>query len=259
MTGPRVVAMGDSITLGVGDGIESQWGSVGWAALVATALGASAFTNLAANGVRARDLAAQVSRVERLRPDIVLLTVGGNDALRGDFDADEVETATRDALTALTSSPARVVVVTIDRIGLFDLLPRGIARAMARRAQAVNTALRRAAATTDVTVLDGSVIFAIEGAAAWHIDRIHPSPRGHRALASAAVASLAARWPRTAAIPAPARTPSRVARVWWLARHGAPWAAKRSRDLLPQVVRSVISEVRSPTASAPHTPTAGRP
>ncbi|MFV0286657.1 MAG: SGNH/GDSL hydrolase family protein [Demequina sp.] len=259
MTGPRVVAMGDSITLGVGDGLESQWGSVGWAAHVATALGASAFTNLAANGVRARDLTVQLDRVEGLRPDVILLTVGGNDALRGDFDAREVEHRTHASLLALSAQDRRVVLVTIDRIGLCDLLPGAVARAMARRAQAVNTALRRAAATTDVTVLDGSVIFEMEGAAAWHIDRIHPSQRGHRALASAAVESLADRWPRTAAVPAPARTPSRLARLWWLAHHGAPWAVKRSRDLLPQVVRSVISEVRSPTASAPHTPTAGRP
>ena len=272
MSGPRVVAMGDSITLGVGDGIEDSWGRVGWAAHVAHATGATAFLNLAANGVRARDLASQLPDALTERPDVVLCTVGGNDALRGDFDAAEVERCTRETLTTLACEKRTVMLATIDRIGLFDLLPRAIADVMARRAHAVNTALRAAAAPTGAVVLDGAVIFAAAGSSAWHIDRIHPSQRGHRALAAAAVGKLAPRWPQLAAISPAAATPALHARLWWLTQRGLPWAARRSRDLLPQVVGVIANELRAAKArvdESPATasaispladmPTAGRP
>ncbi|WP_084077876.1 GDSL-type esterase/lipase family protein [Demequina sp. NBRC 110057] len=259
MSGPSVVALGDSITLGVGDGVREDWGHVGWAAHAAAALGARAFANLAANGTRARDLAAQVADAVALDPDVALLTVGGNDALRGDFDPGEVERCTRAALVELTRGDRAVVLATIDRIGLFDLLPERVASAMARRAEAVNAALRRASAGMPVTIVDGSVIFAADGAHAWHIDRIHPSQRGHRALARAAVEALGPAWPQVAPLSPPAREPSLAARAWWLTRHGVPWAARRSRDLLPQVLHTVRAEMRATTASAADTTTAGRP
>ncbi|WP_159449207.1 GDSL-type esterase/lipase family protein [Demequina sp. NBRC 110055] len=267
MTGPRVVAIGDSITLGVGDGLEEAWGRVGWAAHVAHATGASEFLNLAANGTRARDLATQVPDALAARPDIVLCTVGGNDALRGDFDAAEVERCTQDALNRLAYPGRTVVIATIDRIGLFDLLPGAIATVMARRAGAVNEALRAAARATSATLLDGSVIFDAVGSHAWHIDRIHPSPCGHRALAAAALPPLAPAWPQRRVIAPAAHPPGLPSRVWWLARRGAPWAVRRSRDLLPQVIGVVAAELRKAPATAattastprPHTTTAGRP
>ncbi len=49
MAGPVVVAMGDSVTAGVGDDA-----GMGWAFHVASMLGARRWVNLAANGVRAR-------------------------------------------------------------------------------------------------------------------------------------------------------------------------------------------------------------
>lgn len=264
MTGPVVVALGDSITLGVGDGDDASWGRAGWAAHVAHATGAPSFTNLAANGVRARDLAAQIPDALACGPDVVLATVGGNDALRGDFDPDEVAAHTRHALTSLCGERRTVMLVTIDRIGLFDLLPRPIAAVMARRAQAVNAALAWAANDTGAILVDGSVIFASVGASAWHIDRIHPSPRGHRALAQASLAHLE-EWPQRHAITPAAHPPSRAARTWWLARRGIPWATRRSRDLLPQVLGVVATELRKGTTASdprtsgpsPHTTTAG--
>ncbi|MDN4476556.1 GDSL-type esterase/lipase family protein [Demequina sp. SYSU T00192] len=245
MTGPRVVALGDSITLGVGDGVQHSRGDVGWAAHAARALGASSFTNLAANGVRARDmLAAQVAAASALRPDVVLLTVGGNDVLRGDFSPAEVERALGDAIDRLARPDRTLVTVSLDRIGLFDLAPARVADAMARRVGLANGAIARAAARTEVSVVDGATLLASLGRRAWHIDRIHPSPQGHRALAGAAVEALAGRWPQRAAIPAPPAPPGRVAVAAWLAVNGVPWAVKRSRDLIPQVTMVIARELR---------------
>lgn len=244
MAAPRVAALGDSITLGVGDGVRRA-SDVGWAALTARALGARHFVNLAANGVRARDLAQiQVAVALASRPDVVLLTVGGNDVMRGDFCPEELERELGTALGLLARPDRRIITVSLDRIGLFDLAPVAVARAMARRIGLANAAIARAMAPHGVEVIDGASLLASHGRHAWHIDRIHPSPLGHRALAAAAVEALADSWRPQAAVPPAPPPPHPLAVAAWLAVNGAPWAIKRSRDLLPQVTRVVAHELR---------------
>lgn len=109
--------MGDSITLGVGDGAKCEWGSVGWASHAARAWGASQFLCTAVNGARARDLPGQAARVAVWDPDVVLCSIGGNDALRGDFDPDEVRRATEEAVATLTAPHRTIVLVQIDGYG----------------------------------------------------------------------------------------------------------------------------------------------
>lgn len=245
MTGPRIVALGDSITLGVGDGVQHARGDVGWAALTARALGASSFVNLARNGARARDVRSeQLSPALAAGADVVLLTVGGNDVLRGDFSPPEIELALGEVLDALEAAGCLVLTVSLDRIGLFDLAPRGVAEAMAARIGHANAAIDRAVEPTEVRVIDGATLLASLGRRAWHVDRIHPSPAGHRALARAAVASLADEWRAVGAVPDAPPPPSRAAVAAWLAVNGLPWAVKRSRDLLPQVTMVVARELR---------------
>ncbi|MFW7415620.1 hypothetical protein [Demequina sp. SO4-18] len=66
MHAPAVIAIGDSITLGVGDGIKDESGDVGWAAHTARTLGATAlFLNLAANGTRVGSGLGPVARAQR--------------------------------------------------------------------------------------------------------------------------------------------------------------------------------------------------
>lgn len=241
---PVVVAMGDSITLGVGDGTQRADGSVGWASHVARALGAVTFVNLAANGARARDVARdQVPRALEADPDIVLVTAGGNDVLRSDFDPAEVRRELTSSLAALARPDRSLVVISIDRIGLFEALPAPVATAMARRVASVNRAVIAAASAAGATVLDGAAVFRETGSRAWHVDRIHPSPLGHRSLAATAVAALARTWTVVGTIPPPPRPPGLHLKVLWLAVCGVPWALKRSRDLLPQIVRVVAHEL----------------
>lgn len=241
---PAVVAIGDSLTLGVGDGTQDSRGDVGWAAHTARALGATTFVNLAANGVRARDLVpGQLDAALAVRPDVVLATAGGNDVLRGDFDPAEVQRELTAALRALRAPERQLVLVTIDRIGLFDALPGAVAEVMARRVGLANAAIRAAAADAEATVVDGAAVFRLAGRRAWHIDRIHPSAYGHRQIAWTALAALSPQWCAVAPIP-PAPAPPRLrARAWWLVRKGAPWAARRSRDLIPQIVQVVTHEL----------------
>lgn len=244
MAGPIVVALGDSITVGVGDGAQDPSRTAGWAAHVAAGLGACRFVNLAVNGTRARSLGiAQVPSALMEIPDVVLLTVGGNDVLRGDFDAREVERCVRDALVRLARPGRTVCLATIDRIGLFDLMGARVGEIMARRVAATNGALVRAAISTGAIVVDGAAALAPVGPRAWHIDRVHPSGLGHRALAARALMTLGAPQRALSAIAPAPPVPALGARVWWLARHGTPWVAKRSRDLIPQVAGVVAHEL----------------
>lgn len=241
---PVVVAIGDSITLGVGDGVQDARGDVGWAAHTARALGAATYLNLAANGTRVRDLhGAQLDAAVAARPDVVLVTAGGNDVLRGDFDPIAVELTLRAAWERLSGPGCVVVTVTIDRIGLFDLLPAAVGAVMARRVHALNGAIRGAAEATGTLIIDGAMVFREAGRSAWHIDRIHPSPLGHRAIAAAAVERVAPWWAAVAPIDSPPVPPRTTERAWWLMRKGAPWAARRSRDLIPQVAQAVAHEM----------------
>jgi lysophospholipase L1-like esterase len=241
--GPSVVALGDSITLGIGDGLTPGIGA-GWAAHVAHAIGASAFTNLAANGTRARTIGtSQVPTGLMQRPDLVLLTVGGNDVLRGDFSPSEITENVSDVIARLSRPGRQIVMISLDRIAAFDVLGQRVSTVMARRIGQANGALGMAVAGTEVHWINGAEVFARLGPSAWHIDRIHPSPAGHRALAEAALVRLAGTYTQVAAIEPPGASPSLASRAWWLARQGLPWIAKRSRDLIPQVAQVVTHEL----------------
>ena len=244
MTLGTAVGLGDSITLGVGDDGRGASTDRGWAAHVAGALGAGVFVNLARNGTRARDLADdQVPRALDLRPDLVLVTVGGNDVLRGDFSADEVEDATASAILALRASGAAVVLVTLAPIRLLRHFPSRVTSVMAARIGVASVALNAAAVTGGAVVVDGAAVMRLQGDSAWHVDRVHPSQVGHRALAERAVGLLPELGPAREISP-PAPPPGTLAIGWWTLRNGLPWIAKRSRDLIPQVAVAVARDVR---------------
>jgi len=114
---------------------------------------------------------------------------------------------------------------------------------MARRVGEANGAIGMALAGTNVHWINGAEVFARLGDSAWHIDRIHPSPAGHRALAEAAVRALAPRYYLVENIVAPGKRPALPQRAWWLFRQGLPWIAKRSRDLIPHMAQVVTHEL----------------
>lgn len=240
MTGPVVVALGDSIARGVGDSLGSP---AGFAAHVAHSLDARAFVNLADNGVRVRTLTqAQVPTALMARPDVVLISVGGNDVLRGDFDPGQMRDDLTHGLERLARPGRHILLVSLARIGLFEAFPPSVRRVMGARVDAANAALTDAARGL-ATVLDGQAILAAVGRRGWHIDRIHPSAHGHRAVATAALASLAPHWSQRRAIPPPPPPPNVALQVAWLTVRGVPWAVRRSRDLLPHITRVVTHEL----------------
>ena len=79
----RFAALGDSITVGMGDPAPGR----GWAALLASTLPQPELHNLATLGALAADVErVQLPAATALRPDVASVVVGINDTLRGDFD-----------------------------------------------------------------------------------------------------------------------------------------------------------------------------
>ena len=140
-TGPRVVALGDSVTLGIGDSVHPGIGA-GWAAHVAHALGASRLRQ----PCRERHACPRPGRHPDCRrrswqrPDIVLMTVGGNDVLRGDFCPSEISRTRERRSGAARASGREIVMIGLDRIAAFSVLGPRVATVMARRICQANAA-----------------------------------------------------------------------------------------------------------------------
>lgn len=242
---PRVVALGDSVTVGVGDQVHAG-GNLGWAAHLATALDASHFANLATLGARARDVRdRQLASAIALRPDLTTLVVGGNDVLRGDFDAASVGRDVGVVCDALTRAGSHVVIVLLHDPRESLPGPRIVRGVLARRARAANDAIIDCIGqSVGVTFVDPRDRLAAADRSLWHVDRMHPGPLGHRAITRMVIGELdATRFPVRQAVPiAPTRTSSAARQAVWLVRHGVPWFAKRSRDLLPELARVCWTE-----------------
>jgi lysophospholipase L1-like esterase len=275
----RLVALGDSITVGVGDtvGPDAVHGP-GWAAHLAAVLGAETFTNLATEGARSRDVVGtQLDAALALRPHLATVLVGGNDVLRSDFDARHTLADLHRSVSELCRAGTDVALVLLPVIGLFELCPRLVRRVMRRRVASINAAVEEVASSAPgrVVVVDAAQAIAPAGSRAWHIDRVHPSPTGHRALALAAASALSSSpgttdengvvhatssvtntTPFSAAeargrLPSAPEPPSAAERVVWLVRAGLPWCVRRGRDFLPGLLRAVVHDLRTERAFTP--------
>lgn len=77
VSGKNVIAIGDSLTVGVGDIGENG----GWVPLVEKSSGLQ-IVRIAKNGATSADGLTQLDELKQVRPDVVIVFLGGNDALR---------------------------------------------------------------------------------------------------------------------------------------------------------------------------------
>jgi lysophospholipase L1-like esterase len=240
------VALGDSITAGLGDGVSMgrdrgrnngpALHGRGWAAVLANCFDPAAgvaFTNLATTGATATDVRRRQLPVALcLEPDLVSVIAGMNDLLKPSFDPlllrqDLVWTVGRlraagvTVLTAKLHDPTRLL-----------RLPGPLRRRLAARVLELNAAVDAAAGTDPgVLVVDLSAHDEVYRPTTFDVDRVHPGPYGHRLLAQVFAERLAAagapivRMP-AATYPTPPR-PSRLDHAVWLACVGVPWLVGR--------------------------------
>jgi lysophospholipase L1-like esterase len=246
----RFVALGDSLTEGVGDPVGESWR--GWAALFAAGLAPAdvpaEFTNLAVSGAQTRDvLERQTPAALALRPDVVSVVIGVNDTLRCTFDIHAVAARLDRVYAAFRDQGAVLLTACLPDPGTMLRLPGALARPLARRQRAVNTVVHALSERYDAVHLHAAEGDWISDRAMWSADRLHPGERGHRQLALRFHALLAEAGLATGTAPAaepgfPA--PTRSAGLWWLATAGTGWVARRCTDLLPQLLTLAAAEVR---------------
>ncbi|MFE9451527.1 SGNH/GDSL hydrolase family protein [Streptomyces sp. NPDC006739] len=247
----RFVALGDSLTEGVGD--PAGDGRRGWAALLAGGLAEDAgrtveFTNLAVSGAQTRDvLERQAPAGLRLRPDLASVVIGVNDTLRRTFDIHTVAARLDQVYAAFTGQGATLLTACLPDPGAMLGLPGALAGPLARRQRAVNAVVHALSERYGALHLHASQGAWLTDRALWSADRLHPCERGHRQFAVRfhallTEAGLATGPPPSTEPEFPA--PTRAATLRWLATAGTAWAVRRCTDLLPQLLRLAADEMR---------------
>lgn len=248
--GPRVLAMGDSVSLGIGDVASSQ-GFVGWAGHVASALEASSFLSVANTGARAKTLVSvQLPKALMFKPDLALIVIGGNDVLRGNLRPLEIRNDVAACLKALRNVNCDVVLLRLHDPRRTLPLPRLINDALFRRVQRVNNALDAAAIVSELgeCYIDVAQDLQLYEKKMWHIDCMHPSAYGHRWIAQQVLKVLESRGfrARQPIEEPPLQQTSPWVNARWLIRHGTPWLLRRSIDLIPAAALLLMMEMIFP-------------
>ncbi|MFF7145529.1 SGNH/GDSL hydrolase family protein [Streptomyces nodosus] len=246
----RFVALGDSLTEGVGDPVGDTWR--GWAALLAEGLASAEapaeFTNLAFSGAQTREvLERQTPEALALRPDVASVVIGVNDTLRCTFDIHAVAARLDKVYAAFRAQDTVLLTACLPDPGAMLRLPGALARPLARRQRAVNTVVHALSERYGALHLHAAEGDWISDRSMWSADRLHPGERGHRALARRFHALLAEAGVASGTAPSAEPgfpPPTRKAGLWWLATAGTAWVARRSTDLLPQLLTLAAAEVR---------------
>lgn len=165
---PRIVAFGDSLVTGFGADTEG-----GFVTLAARELGVP-IENLGRNGETTAGGRDRVQVVLARDPDLVLVLLGGNDALRRTSAAD-VEANLRAIVSAFTTDGARVVLLGVPGgLPFSDPYP---------------ALFERLAELPGVTYVP-NVLSGILGNRELMSDQIHPNEAGHRRIAERVVPAL---------------------------------------------------------------------
>ena len=241
-------ALGDSITLGVGDPVRRAggWAWRGWAALLAEGTRDPNLHILASCGARFADVERdQLPRALRLRPDIASVVVGVNDTLWTSFDVAQIAAAAAHTVGALRAAGAEVLTMRLPDPGRMLGLPGALARPLARRMHEVNAAMDAVAARFGTLHYDAAGDAECHDPRMWAVDRLHPSERGHRLIACRFHDKLVDAGLLTGPRPDPEPSslpPTRLAEFGWLATKGTAWVLRRSIDLVPGLLALAIRE-----------------
>ncbi|WP_196223987.1 SGNH/GDSL hydrolase family protein [[Actinomadura] parvosata] len=255
----RLVALGDSVTAGMGDPVPGR----GWAGLLAEALGAGgpvALTNLAVRGACSADLASeQLPRALPLRPSVTTILIGVNDTLRGRFVPTAIARDLEQAIAGLTGAGSIVVTATLPDPGLLLRVPDAFRRPLARRVHLINGIVTGLAGRHDTVHLDLARHPALYDPRMWSMDRLHPSERGHRLLARLAAERLRLRGlpVRLPGLEPGAPEPPAWRSALRVTAGGAAWLTRRCFDFLPAFAVLVVKELWRPQGvdgefAAPH-------
>lgn len=228
----RYVAIGDSSTEGLDDP-DGRGGYRGWAdrlaERIATAQGSLQYANLGIRGLRTRQIRdRQLEPALALRPDLVTLFTGTNDAVAPRFDPATVEADVGFMQGALISQGATVVTFTLP--DLAEVIPFG--RWLSPRVRVLNEAIRRASVGSGAVLVDFAAHPVASDIRLWSEDRFHANALGHTLISHALAHAIGIpgaddSWIRPFRDEPPAASDRGTAT--WLVRHFIPWVWRHAR------------------------------
>jgi len=199
LTWSTYVALGDSLTAGLGDAGPDGRGA-GWAQRLADILSVRTavrcrLTNLAVDRATVSEvLSKQLPVAVAAQPDLLSVTVGMNDIRARGFDELSFKSGLGQLLEALAATEAKVLTSTLpDLTRIMSLSPEmtEIARERTRQASDI---IREQAESYGVVCLDVWSLPDVADPDFYSPDRMHPNSRGHQFLAAAFADELAPRW-----------------------------------------------------------------
>lgn len=192
-TAIRMLALGDSLTQGVGDprpGRSGFGGALdGWVMHLANALGGSErrvnIHNLAFAGAQSFHVVDdQLPAIRGQTADLASCFVGVNDLCRTSFDEAEYGQAMEQIFGALIIAAPLVITATIHPFDARYPLPGSLrAKVRAHTAEA-NAVLRELAERFGLLLLDLERRPEMQRSDIWAVDRLHPNRYGHQLIAA---------------------------------------------------------------------------
>ncbi|WP_127505185.1 SGNH/GDSL hydrolase family protein [Actinoplanes solisilvae] len=239
------VAMGDSFTEGLNDAYPDGTFR-GWADLVAARLAVDSgpdfgYANLAIRGkVMHQIVDEQLEPTLAMKPDLVSIAAGGNDALRVRVDPHALVRELDGVVRQLRDSGAEVVLFRFADVTV------NLPAIIGRRAAVLNDGASMIAQRYGGYLVDLFADSAFHHPHMWAPDRLHLSPAGHRRVAGQVLSVLGVGvdedWMLVPPMPEP--TPwllARSADLRWAREHLAPWV---SRHLLGHSSGELVSAKR---------------
>jgi len=258
----RYVAIGDSSTEGLddpaGDGSFRGWANrlAEQIALAQEGRSELLYANLGVRGRKTREIRdQQLPCALAMRPDLVTLFSGTNDEVSRSFDLPAVAADLEEMMAAVRATGA--VLLTFTMPDLVPVMP--VARRLAPRLDALNAAIRTAAARTGALLVDFAGYPVASDPRLWSPDRLHANAFGHARIAAALAHALEIpgvdedwRLPLPPAAPRSAARRLRDELVWgrdyllpWLLRH----SLGRSSGDQRQPKRPVLAPVEARESS----------
>lgn len=192
--GGVMVVLGDSVAQGEGDP-DPEGGWIGWARRLAALLDirADCVHNASQQGATMNYVVSnQLPRVEDLRPSLVVLGCGMNDALRG-FRLEGVLGDLASVFRWAQNAVAVTVAVPVPCPPLLQTLPVARRNEVLKRIDVVNLVLQQQAGKYRAICPPQDICRHIADPGLWCNDGIHLNPRGHAVMAKVLANLIGAR------------------------------------------------------------------
>lgn len=222
----RFVAVGDSLTEGVGDPVRGG-GLRGWADRLAEALqGARSdliYVNLARRGLKTEEVRrTQLEAALAAEPDLVSALMGTNDLLDPGFEPARFEEELEAVVRPLTEAGALVMTATFVDLTAFSPLPARLKSRVRERSEEASAVVRGISKRYDTMCVDAAAFPDKLEREIISVDRLHPSPHGHILLAQLFAKLLEVRSGTPIPMPEQPEVAGRLLQWRWLMRQLDP-------------------------------------